>query len=114
MTAPTLPDALTELTALSALEADWDGEDAPPLDPTVLATARGLVERLGTRAVPDVAPCPDGGVGLSWEIGSALLWMLIAPGREVVTVIVYDSQGVVTRWAIPADAIHPDLLETIA
>jgi hypothetical protein len=55
-----------QLSAISKLAANWDGYGAEPIEPTAIASARKLLERL--TPTPDVImPSTAGTVVIEWE-----------------------------------------------
>jgi hypothetical protein len=68
---------LREIDDLAQLFANWDGEDALPVSPAAIETAKDLVSQVFSEALqngvtwrePTIAPTRDGGINLSWEVG---------------------------------------------
>jgi len=86
---------LEEIDHLGHLEDDWNGEGAGPVAPDALFLAKQLVSDIA-RAVeassyswvrPEVAPTPDRGVGLFWDLGDTLAWLIIRPNAATVTCV---------------------------
>ncbi len=76
-------DAISErFEQLAALEADWDGYGARPIDPQALGLAQHVAESLVALPlpVPRVFPVPDGGVQVEWIVGPVELEFEIEPG----------------------------------
>jgi hypothetical protein len=66
---PLCPLAVSnKLDEMSKLKRNWDGEDAPPIDPAVIAAARVLAARIAAicDVVPWAVPTPDGCVSLEF------------------------------------------------
>lgn len=107
-----------ELRALCALEEDWDGEDAEPVDPQAINTAQQLMRRIARRTLPwgygwlrpKVAPMRDGGVSLTWRFAGNLLWLIVEPGGNNVIFISRDQQLKPSRRALSPDEAAGQLL----
>ena len=80
----TNPAAVDRIGKLAKLEPGWDGYDGdPPTEEAIETTAKLLtaVYRLthGALKNPFIAPSPDGGLDLEWELDSGAELMLVIP-----------------------------------
>ncbi len=82
--------AAERLRKLSKLEPDWDGYGGlTPTKEAITETASLLIEirklTHGELEEPFIAPLPDGGLELEWELPSGVEAMLVIPpsGREI-------------------------------
>lgn len=104
--------AAERIKKLASLEPGWDGYGGvPPTQEAVKATAELLLEthRLtgGLLESPFIAPLPEGGLELEWELDSGAELMLVIPptGRDIRYLLdgptssgdVKESEGVVPR-----------------
>ena len=115
-----LGDVIDEIHERESLEAGWDGEDAPAIDPRSIVLAGNLVSAVADRSEvkgygwrqPEVAPTPEGGVSLSWHLEEGLVWLIVRPASEDVTCVVRHDPDVSTRRVLsPAYATAAVLLE---
>jgi hypothetical protein len=60
-----------ELDRLAALESNWDGEGAPPIDPAIIEAARTLIAKLprDVSSIPAVVPSAAGNLQFEWNAG---------------------------------------------
>ncbi len=106
------PRAAERIRKLRTLEPDWDGYGgSPPTEEAVKATAELLLEtrRLtqGLLESPFIAPLPEGGLELEWELDSGAELMLVIPptGTDIKHLLdepassggVNESEGVVAK-----------------
>jgi hypothetical protein len=88
----TLPGVIAaehKIDSLRRLPRNWDGEGALAVSEEVASRAKCLLSRIAERAgsleqawqVPEIAPNPDGGLELSWEIGTRWVLLVIEPGQ---------------------------------
>jgi hypothetical protein len=81
-----------EIDELGSLPANWDGEDALPVTRDVLSHAKQLLrvtaEAAGAMGLrwhpPSLAPTPDGGLELSWEVGKRWAMLTLRPSHQSV------------------------------
>ena len=84
------PKASERIRKLATLEPGWDGYGGePPTEQAIETTARLLIAVYslthGKLDSPFIAPSPDGGLDLEWELDSGTELMLVIPptGTEV-------------------------------
>lgn len=85
-----LKATVQELNALRELEPDWNGEDAPAIDTRAIDKAVSIVRHFEScrfTLEPDVAPTPDGGVGLSWDLAQSFHWLILSTDGEDITYV---------------------------
>jgi hypothetical protein len=82
--------AAERLRKLSKLEPDWNGYGGlAPTEEAIAGTAGLLIEihklTHGRLESPFIAPLPDGGLELEWELASGVEVMLVIPptGRDI-------------------------------
>ena len=65
--------------------SNWDGENATPISPECLKIAQDLLVDLLScgRRLPDIAPSPDGSIGMEWWNGKARVFLDIGPENIV-------------------------------
>lgn len=83
------------LCELIALEADWDGYAARPVDGRALAVATNMV-RWAARSgfpPPEIFPVPTGGVQLEWRVGPMELEFEIEPDASTAIFVGDDRQS---------------------
>jgi hypothetical protein len=95
-----------------AKAANWDGEDADPVDQSIIGVARELA-RLMTGPVtsvgeaPEIYPTPRGEIDFSWNIDGRMLIIGICPPEPTIVYAGmagdFDIRGRVT-WA---GTLHP-------
>jgi hypothetical protein len=95
-----------------AKELNWDGEDADPVDQSIIGVARELA-RLMTGPVtsvgeaPEIYPTPRGEIDFSWNIDGRMLIIGICPPEPTIVYAGmggdFDIRGRVT-WA---GTLHP-------
>lgn len=110
----TNPEAAERIKKLASLEPDWDGYGGvPPTEEAVKATAELLLEShkltRGLLESPFIAPLPEGGLELEWELDSGAELMLVIPttGTDVRYLLdeptssgdIRESEGVVPKDA---------------
>ena len=116
----TNPGAVERIRKLTNLEPDWDGYSGdPPTEEAVKTTAvlllaihgltRGLLES------PFIAPLPDGGLELEWELDSGAELMLVIPstGMDIRYLLdeptssghIIESEGVVPKDATLSELV---------
>jgi hypothetical protein len=63
------------LDALAKLQPNWDGYDAPAIDPAIIAAARGFVRALPDNVAfrPRVVPMSTGNLQLEWHEKTKIL-----------------------------------------
>ena len=106
------PEAAERIRKLASLEQGWDGYGGvPPTQKAVKATAELLVRAHkltgGLLESPFIAPLPEGGLELEWELDSGAELMLVIPptGTDVRYLLdeltssddVKESEGIVTK-----------------
>ena len=116
----TNPGAVEKIRRLANLEPDWDGYGGgPPTEEAVKAAAALLLEthRLTQRPleVPFIAPLPEGGLELEWDLDSGAELMLVIPptGTDIRYLLdeptssgdIYESEGVVPKDATLSELI---------
>lgn len=77
---------------LVGLGPNWDGEDAPAVSEDVAARTRALARQIAGEAQasrfawisPSVAPNPDGGLELSWELGDRWVMVSVLPDEATI------------------------------
>ncbi len=107
-----------EIRALATLEADWDGEDAKPVDCRAIETSQQLMSKIADGTLPSgyrwlrptVAPMTDGGVSLTWRFSRAVLWLIIEPGGNNVIFIHRAQHRQPTRRSLSPDEAAGQLL----
>jgi len=64
-----------ELTRLGALAPNWDGYNAPVIDPDIIASARRFVNEMpeGLTVRPRVVPMSPGNLQLEWHQSDKIL-----------------------------------------
>jgi hypothetical protein len=84
------PRVEERLAKLSKLEPDWDGYGGDPPTEAAVSRTKILLREIheltgGSLEVPFIAPLPDGGLELEWELDSGVEMMLVVPptGRDV-------------------------------
>ena len=117
----TNPEAVEKIRKLGDLELDWDGYGGiPPTGEAVKATAWLLLEtyRLtqGQLKNPFIAPLPEGGLELEWELDSSVELMLVIPptGTDIEYLLeepqgsgdVNESEGIVPKDATLSELIN--------
>ena len=110
----TNPEATERIKKLTSLEPGWDGYGGvAPTQKAIKVTAELLLEthRLtgGLLESPFIAPLPEGGLELEWELDSGAELMLVIPptGTDVRYLLdeptssgnVKESEGIVTKDA---------------
>jgi hypothetical protein len=106
------PRAAERIRKLRTLEPDWDGYGgSPPTEEAVKATAVLLLEAhiltQGLLESPFIAPLPEGGLELEWELDSGAELMLVIPptGTDIRYLLdepassgdINESEGVVPK-----------------
>ena len=119
----TNPHAATRIRKLSRLEPHWDGfGGSPPTEAAIKATVGLLLEAheltQGSLEGPFIAPLPDGGLDIEWDMDSGVELMIVVPptGKRIRFVLdeptssgdVDESDGI-----IPEDATLSDLINRI-
>jgi hypothetical protein len=117
----TNPEAVEKIRKLRGLELDWDGYGGiPPTEEAVKATAGLLLEiyklTQGQLENPFIAPLPEGGLELEWELDSGVELMLVIPptGTDIEYLLevpksssdVNESEGVVPKDAALSELIN--------
>ena len=117
----TNPEAVEKIRKLRDLELDWDGYGGiPPTEEAVKATARLLLETYkltqGQLENPFIAPLPEGGLELEWELDSSVELMLVIPptGTDIEYLLedpkgsgdVNESEGIVPKDATLSELIN--------
>jgi hypothetical protein len=119
-TAVSLQPALSRIDALLELRPDWDTYGGLPPTGRALETARLLVARIaarfadgvGERSLPyDVAPIPNGGVGLEWRVDNASIEVWIGPDGLLGYLIAEGSED--ERRFHEAASASPEELEAL-
>ena len=120
----TNPGAVERIRKLTGLEPDWDGYGGgSPTEEAVKAAAALLLEthRLteGLLESPFIAPLPEGGLELEWDLDSGAELMLVIPptGTDIRYLLdaptssndINESEGVV-----PKDATLSELISRLA
>jgi hypothetical protein len=84
------PRVAERLAKLSKLEPDWDGYGGSPPTEEAISRTKILLREIhgltqGILEVPFIAPLPDGGLDLEWELDSGAEMMLVVPptGRDI-------------------------------
>jgi hypothetical protein len=75
------------LDELERLPANWNGYGAPPINPAIIAAARGLCDLLATSAagMPQIVPMTRGRLQFEWHRGSRSLELEVEdPRRSVI------------------------------
>ncbi len=113
-------EAVERLRKLTNLKSDWDGYGGvPPTEEAVKATAVLLLEihklTQGLLESPFIAPLPEGGLELEWELDSgAELMLIIPPTRTDIRYLldeptssgnINESEGVVSKDATLSELI---------
>ena len=116
----TNPGAVERIGRLANLEQDWDGYGGgPPTEEAVKAAVALLLEthRLtqGPLEAPFIAPLPEGGLELEWDLDSGAELMLVIPptGTDIRYLLdeptssgdINESEGVVPRDATLSELI---------
>ena len=117
----TNPEAVEKIRKLGDLELDWDGYGGiPPTGEAVKATAWLLLETYkltqGQLKNPFIAPLPEGGLELEWELDSSVELMLVIPptGTDIEYLLeepqgsgdVNESEGIVPKDATLSELIN--------
>ena len=117
----TNPEAVEKIRKLRDLEPDWDGYGGiPPTEEAVKATAGLLLETYkltqGQLENPFIAPLPEGGLELEWELDSSVELMLVIPptGTDIEYLLeelkgsgdVNESEGIVPKDATLSELIN--------
>jgi hypothetical protein len=117
----TNPEAVEKIRKLGDLELDWDGYGGiPPTEEAVKATAWLLLETYnltqGQLKNPFIAPLPEGGLELEWELDSGVELMLVIPptGTDIEYLLeepkgsgdVNESEGIVPKDATLSELIN--------
>jgi hypothetical protein len=65
--------------------SNWDGENAVPISPECVRIAQDLLVDILScgRRLPDIAPSPDGSIGMEWWNGKARVFLDIGPENIV-------------------------------
>lgn len=65
--------------------SNWDGENAAPISIECVQVAQNLLAELLScgRKLPDIAPSPDGSIGMEWWNGNARVFLDIGPENVV-------------------------------
>jgi hypothetical protein len=85
MTDPWLDQVTKQLTAILALEANWDGDGALAPDPEIIERANrfaGVLESHGVTR-PQVVPTRAGGVQFEWNPPGGYCELVFLPDREM-------------------------------
>lgn len=77
-----LSRAWAEMEALFELIQGWDGDDAHPISSTAIARAQAILFSTANEPgiswqAPEIAPNPDGGVDLWWDLGGRQLLLIL-------------------------------------
>ena len=115
------PEAVERIRKLTNLEPDWDGYGgSPPTEEAVKATAELLLEThkliQGLPEGPFIAPLPEGGLELEWELDSGAELMLVIPptGTDVRYLLdeptssgdINESEGLVSKDTTLSELIN--------
>jgi hypothetical protein len=77
-----LAAALEEIESYRALEADWDGYGAVPIDAITLGNALSAAARLIGRApMPDLTPNSNGTISMEWDSPHGLAHLEVGKSR---------------------------------
>ena len=111
------------LNNLRTLEPDWDGYGGnPPTEKSLGMTAFFLLlaHKLtrGTLKAPFVAPLPDGGLELEWELESGAELMLVIPAagtsvRYLLDELTDSGEISESEGAVPKDASVSELIDRL-
>ena len=84
------PEAVKRIRKLTNLRTDWDGYGGdPPTEEAVNEAAELLLEihnlTQGSLVTPFVAPLPDGGLELEWDLdsGAELMLVIMPTGTDI-------------------------------
>ncbi len=115
------PEAVERIRKLADLEPNWDGYGgSPPTEQAVKATAALLLETnklsRGLLEEPFIAPLPEGGLELEWELDSGAELMLVIPptgidvryllDEPMISGDINESEGVVSKDATLSELIN--------
>ncbi len=116
-----IAEAIDNSKSLLSLQAGWNEEDALPVDREVWLHATGFLMRYALRVfnlfsvsvdAPDINPCPNGSIDLSWRTKSAR--MLINVRREKGEMLAFfygdlyhDKMPI--KGNVPADTVEDHL-----
>lgn len=122
-----LRNANTELSdrleRLGSLDAGWDGYGGHPPTPKavemtaiLLLAAHGLTR--GSLSTPFVAPLPDGGLEIEWELESGTeLMLVVPPGGTNVSYLLDEltesGEIIESEGAVPRDASVSELIDRL-
>ena len=116
----TYPGAVKRIRKLASLEPDWDGYGGrPPTEEAVTAAAGLLLETHGLTQgrldSPFIAPLPEGGLELEWDLDFGAELMLVIPptGTDIRYLLdeptsssgIDESEGVVSKDATLSELI---------
>ena len=114
------PEAVARIRKLTHLEQDWDGYGGKPLtQKAIKETAKLLLEIYelthGQLENPFIAPLPDGGLELEWELNSGAELMLVIPPTGTDIEYLEESRGSgQSEGIIPTDATLGELIDRLA
>lgn len=91
-----LHETMAHIRGLAALEADWNDEAAPAIDPASIRQAGNFAQRLACVAAehnlirdctPAVFPTIDGGVKVSWKANGHQVALVFRPGQCLIEIV---------------------------
>ena len=100
-----LPEIEARLRELSELPRGWDGDDALPVSAKADTEIRAVLAQVyalarGRVPGPFIAPDPDGGLGIDWEVASgAELLLAVSPAGAITYLLSgpgVEKQGAIT------------------
>ena len=113
------PDAADRIMRLSRLQADWDGHGGEPISQEAVRAARFFLYlsrklTLGESEGPFIAPLPDGGIDLEWDLESGReLTLIVRSFSDVMYLLdVPTEEGAIeqSEGRVPQDASLSELL----
>lgn len=119
----TNPQAVERIRKLAKLERGWDGYGGdPPTEEAIKTTATLLSDTSklthGLLKIPFIAPSPDGGLALEWELDSGAELMLVIPPTDTDIRYLLDeptNTGNIKKseGALPQDATLTELIRRL-